>query len=118
MQNNSITSVPPLVTPIERGSHHDMLNVFLKREQLQYYKSKPLVNNKDNPHDFDQELCHLKFCCKFEFNITYLPTPLTKVGKQPSHLPLFVLIKFKATNCLLSLTMWSVVYCIRFIVLL
>lgn len=66
---------------MERFTHHQMLSVYLKRDQVDRYSTREVIVSKDdNPDDFEIKLCHNSFCCEFVFNVTMLPVPLEKVG--------------------------------------
>lgn len=76
------TPVPPTITGFtQRATHHEMLNVYLKRDQIDQYTTKQVIlPEDDDADDFEIKLCHRDFCCEFIFNVTFLPVPLGKVG--------------------------------------
>lgn len=74
------TPLIPVVTPATRFTHHDMLNVLLKRDQIERYATREVLPPLDDDvDDFEIRLCHSQFCCEFKFNITFQPVPLGKV---------------------------------------
>lgn len=59
---------PPIISPPERSSPNDMLNLFLKRDNAIPFETFLLTNDMDV---VGKLMCHGSLCCNFQLNVTF-----------------------------------------------
>lgn len=76
----SASGVTPERIPIVKGNPSEMLNLFLKRDQLDKYVTEEIIIpnyvTEKSSYILEATVCHKTFCCDFDANITLLPIPL------------------------------------------
>uniref|UniRef100_A0A336LT70 CSON000083 protein n=1 Tax=Culicoides sonorensis TaxID=179676 RepID=A0A336LT70_CULSO len=75
----NVSASLPVAVPIVPNTPSAMLNLYLKRDQIDKYVSELIVipeefSGNSTSLYFDADVCDGDFCCDFDFNVTVLPT--------------------------------------------